>query len=149
MYGVMVFANNYEQFHAKFPKAQLLNVYGTFVKQGAGVFFIEIAKKDLSLEFMQKIVDGLIERVIVKDYNFIPKHFPNEQRKELSIDLWVNEEGLFRDDFDFNFAKPKNFPQMIKGDMFVSYGDEDGETQPIHVDDAKMIASEFFQYRIM
>ena len=73
----------------------------------------------LGLALMQKLVDGMIERVSTP-----------------SFDLWVNEEGLMRDDFDNNIGASYLLGKhgapntIILGPAFIAASDDDGEAVP-------------------
>lgn len=66
-----------------------------------------------SLYTLQTLVDGLIESVHVKD---------------LGCDLWVNEEGLFRQDFGLNVVASRLADRPLVGPAVLTGYDWNGNT---------------------
>jgi len=81
---------------------------------------IDIAEQELSK--LQSAVDGLIQPIEVGE----------------NIVMWVNEEGLFRDDLDINYLATAIYREMydpvppIMGDIvFTGGADENGNTKSL------------------
>lgn len=73
----------------------------------------------LSLELMQKAVDGYIERA---------GQFESAEGKGRTIDVWVNEEGLLRAmPFTCYLAALSRAPMAIVGPVLICAADEDGD----------------------
>ncbi|EJR09172.1 DUF3846 domain-containing protein [Bacillus cereus] len=75
---------------------------------------LQVVEVENKLEVFQKIVDGYIERV-----GITPK-----------IDLWCNDEGLFREDLKLNVLilhKGEAFA-YIKGNVYFASYDDEGNT---------------------
>lgn len=86
-----------------------------------GVFAVEKPKYMKTLEFMQALVDGLI--------SIVPT------RSDLPLDLFVNDEGMFRDDFRYNFRASVLAGQGLVGPAFLIGCDKYGETVGVTADD--------------
>jgi hypothetical protein len=83
----------------------IINVDGT----------VEAKQIDGSLESMQSIVEGLIEPVNLQE----------------DLTLWVNEEGMYREDYNFLASGIAGIP--LNGPAFITGGiDEDGKTLGIN-----------------
>lgn len=72
---------------------------------------------DTTLSTLQTLVDGLIECVAVPSFHF---GFP--------VDLWVNEEGLFREDFLLNIPASQLAGRPIVGPAVIARSNANGET---------------------
>ena len=85
----------------------IINVDGT----------VEAKEIDSSLESMQSIVEGLIQPVDLQE----------------DMTLWVNEEGLYRDDYNLLASGMAN--TSINGPAFLTGGiDEEGKTLGLNPD---------------
>gem|GEM_PF-3909190 len=71
-----------------------------------------------SLEFMQSLVDGLICHVDGSKFG-------------KGCDVWVNDEGLFRDDFDLNQLASELTQQPLVGPAVVLRCNSQGDTLSI------------------
>lgn len=78
------------------------------------------------LEYLQKLVDGHIEHFVVDD-----------KLDDLYIDMWINEEGKFREDFRPSFAlvhDGKLYDVIVGPCLFTKYDDQ-GETHGLSLDE--------------
>lgn len=66
-----------------------------------------------SLSTLQTLVDGLIECVYSREYD---------------CDVWVNEEGLFRQDFGVNMVASRITNQVLVGPAVLTNADKEGRT---------------------
>lgn len=80
-------------------------------------YVVESKQGQSSLDFLQSLVDGLIECVSLSSH----------------VDLWVNEEGLFRDDFSLNIKASRlvGYPGYNLVGPAVMTGQKNGETTEI------------------
>lgn len=77
-----------------------------------------------SLKVLQSAVDGLIEPVDISD----------------TVTCWVNEEGLFRSDFQLNIFASGTTGLKLKGPAVFTGGvGENGETLSLSYEDAEII----------
>ena len=74
-------------------------------------YLVEKAEGQDTLSFLQTMVDGLIESVAI----------------DSDTDLWVNEEGLFRDDFVMNIVASTASGRPLVGPAVLT-GQRNGET---------------------
>ena len=87
------------------------------VIEESGYAFLVNHEGDDTLRFLQTAVDGLIEYV------------PADVRVlGFFADLWVNEEGLFRDDFGVNLVGSQIANRRIVGPMVIARSSAEGET---------------------
>ena len=89
-------------------------------------YIVQKPEGQKSLEFLQSLVQGLIESVQLVD----------------GLDLWVNEEGLFRSDFSLN-----EFASTLAGEGYRLVGpaviagyDEEGNTKGVDNDIRTMLS---------
>jgi hypothetical protein len=83
---------------------------------------IESKEIDGSLQSMQEIVEGLIQPVDLQD----------------DMTMWVNEEGMYRDDYNFLASRIAQIP--LNGPAFITGGiDEDGNTLSLSPDYADQL----------
>ena len=76
--------------------------------------------EELSLEYMQQVVGGFIERV-----GF------NDCLNRLNIDMWINEEGKLIDELKPTFVimgNKDNIIDLIMGDVLFTATDGEGNT---------------------
>ena len=78
----------------------------------SGYGFIVNAESD-TLKTLQTLVDGLIECA---------------RSREFECDVWVNEEGLFRQDFTINMAASTIANQTLVGPAVLTNVDSEGRT---------------------
>ena len=81
----------------------------------SGYGFIVNADSD-TLKSLQTLVDGLIECA---------------RSREFECDVWVNEEGLFRQDFGINMAASTIANQVLVGPAVLANVDSEGRTTGI------------------
>lgn len=85
-----------------------------------------LLENDTELDQLQKAVDGYIEAVDLS---------PN-------LTMWVNEEGLLRDNLSVNPVAYAFYSSPIMGDIVFTGGtDENGDTLPLSEANAKLIRS--------
>jgi hypothetical protein len=82
---------------------------------GTGYGFLVNAEDD-TLATLQALVDGLIECAYSKDYE---------------CDVWVNEEGLFRQDFQVNMIASRITDSVLVGPAVLTNSDNEGATTGI------------------
>jgi hypothetical protein len=74
------------------------------------------------LKFLQSLVEGLIERVELTDY-------------DEALDMYVNEEGLFDDTFSHNILASEMCHRYIVGPAVLIRSTPDGDTRSIDDED--------------
>jgi len=97
----------------------------------------EVIELDLNagneLSIMQEAVDGLIQPVDFAGFT-----------------MWVNEEGLLRNDLEHNFALMAFYPTPIMGNAVFTGGiDEEGNTLPLSESSAELVRGVFNSYRLL
>lgn len=79
---------------------------------GTGYGFLVNAEDD-TLRTLQTLVDGLIECVYSKEYE---------------CDVWVNEEGLYREDFEVNMVASRISNRVLVGPAVLANSNSEGAT---------------------
>lgn len=98
-----------------------------------GLLELKMEKFDDTLETLQRLVDGTIEHFVIDDE--LDEHF---------IDMWINDEGKFREDFKPKFAlfhDGKLYDVIVGPCVFTMY-DLEGETHGL-TEDAMRRVREF------
>lgn len=98
-----------------------------------GAINLQMETFDDSLEALQKLVDGSIEHYVI-----------DEDLNDNYIDMWINEEGKFRDDFKPMFGlfyDGKPYDVIVGPCVFTMY-DREGNTHGL-TDDAMRRVREF------
>jgi hypothetical protein len=95
---------------------------GLKVTPNGDVVEVDLGAGD-ELAIMQEAVDGLIQPIDYAEFT-----------------IWVNEEGLLRDDLSPNFALLALYRTPIMGNaLFTGGSDENGNTLPLSEDSAKFV----------
>lgn len=101
---------------------------------------IEVVPFVDGLEFIQKQVDGYIEHYVISEY-----------LNSIYIDLWINEEGKFRSEFEPVFAlmHDNNVYDVIVGPcLFTSFND-DGKTFGLTSDEVNIVIKYLSQLSVV
>ena len=85
-----------------------------------GTFRVVTAADGDTLDTLQRLVDGLIERVAVP--------LPAAARSAACLDMWVNEEGLMRDDFAVNDHAAQMVGSLLVGPVVLAGCDAEDTT---------------------
>lgn len=91
---------------------------------------IEVVPFEDGLEFLQSKVDGYIEHYVISEY-----------LNSIYIDMWINEEGKFRSDFEPVFALMHDnilYDVIVGPCLFTSFND-DGDTLGLTDDEVNIV----------
>ena len=85
-----------------------------------GTFRVVTAADGDTLDTLQRLVDGLVERVAVPS--------PAALSSAACLDMWVNEEGLMRDDFALNDHAAQLAGSLLVGPVVLAGCDAEDTT---------------------
>jgi hypothetical protein len=93
-----------------------MNKQFVYIHQSSTGYGFLVNAEDDTLATLQALVDGLIECVYSKEYE---------------CDVWVNEEGLFREDFEVNMVAGRITNRVLVGPAVLANSDSEGATTGI------------------
>lgn len=112
-----------------------MNNYYLYINEFFQASKVRTDTHDSSLEIMQIAVDGFVTYVV-------------GEHNGIKYDIWVNDEGLYRNDFYVNdLASSLYGLQQLVGPALIAKSDDEGKTIPLTNEEIENLQTGFMNFR--